>query len=145
MARPSKFKPEFINQAAVACKLGATDQDLAELFSVSRSTINLWKIEQPKFSDALKDAKEVADARVERALYQRALGYSHDEDDIRVVEGNIVVTPTIKHYPPDTTACIFWLKNRMPEQYRANPDDNGADGADKLVKAVASLIDKLPN
>lgn len=144
MARPTKYKPEYAKQAAVACKLGATDQDLSDLFSVSRSTINLWKIEFPEFSDALKDAKALADDRVERALYQRALGYSHEEDDIRAIDGAVVVTPTIKHYPPDTTACIFWLKNRMAEKYRANPEDSG-DSSDKLVKAVASLIDKLPN
>lgn len=145
MARPSKYKLEFAKQAAVACKLGATDQDLSELFSVSRSTVNLWKIEFLEFSDALKDAKTVADARVERALYQKAVGYSHPEDDIKMYEGQVIITPTVKHYPPDTTACIFWLKNRMPEQYRANPEDDGGSGADKLVKAVADLIDKLPN
>lgn len=145
MARPTKYKAEYAKQAAVACKLGATDQDLSELFRVSRSTINLWKIQYKGFSDALKPAKEVADSRVERALFQRAVGYSHEEDDIKMYEGNVIVTPTIKHYPPDTTACIFWLKNRMPEQYRANPEDDSSNGADKLVKAVADLIDKLPN
>lgn len=145
MARPTKYKPEYAKQAAVACKLGATDQDLAELFDVSRSTINLWKIEFSEFSDALKDAKEVADIRVERALYQKAVGYSHPEDDIKMFEGQVIITPTIKHYPPDTTACIFWLKNRMPEQYRANPEDGGGNGADKLAEAISGLIDKLPN
>lgn len=144
MARPTKYKPEYANQAAVACKLGATDQDLSELFSVSRSTINLWKIEFPEFSDALKAPKEIADSRVERSLYQRAIGYSHEEDDIRVVDNQIVVTPTIKHYPPDTTACIFWLKNRMPEQYRANPEDGGS-GSDKLAESLSRLIEKLPS
>lgn len=144
MARPTKYKPEYANQAAVACRLGATDQDLSELFSVSRSTINLWKIEFPEFSDALKAPKAVADDRVERALYQRAIGYSHEEDDIRVVDNQIVVTPTIKHYPPDTTACIFWLKNRMPEQYRANPEDGGS-GSDKLAESLSKLIEKLPS
>lgn len=145
MARPTKYKPEYAKQAAVACKLGATDQDLAELFDVSRSTLSLWKIEFPEFSDALKDAKEVADVRVERALYQKAVGYSHPEDDIKMFEGQVIITPTIKHYPPDSTACIFWLKNRMPEQYRANPEDGGGSGADKLAEAISGLIDKLPN
>jgi hypothetical protein len=144
VARPTKYQPEYARQASVACKLGATDQDLADLFEVSRSTLNLWKIEHTEFSDALKQDKSVADSRVERSLFQRAVGYSHEEDDIRVVEGQIVVTPTIKHYPPDTTACIFWLKNRMSEQYRANPEDSGS-GSDKLVDAISNLIDKLPN
>ena len=143
MARPTKYKPEYAKQAAVACKLGATDQDLAELFDVSRSTINLWKIEFSEFSDALKDAKEVADIRVERALYQKAVGYSHPEDDIKMFEGQVIITPTIKHYPPDTTACIFWLKNRMPEQYRANPEpiELPEDITIKVVRATKPAKD----
>lgn len=122
MARPTSYKPEYAKQAEVACRLGATDRDLAELFSVSTVTINAWKSQFPEFLNSLKMDKQAADERVERSLYQRALGYSHEEDDIRAVNGEIVITPTIKHYPPDTTACIFWLKNRMPEKYRANPE-----------------------
>lgn len=143
MARPTKYKAEYAKQAAVACKLGATDQDLSELFDVSRSTINLWKIQFKGFSDALKPAKEIADSRVERALYQRAVGYSHEEDDIRVIEGKVVVTPTVKHYPPDTTACIFWLKNRMPEQYRANPEGVEVDD-DITIKVIRAVKPKDP-
>lgn len=122
MARPTSYKPEYAKQAEVACRLGATDRDLSELFGVSTVTINAWKSQFPEFLNSLKLDKQSADDRVERSLYQRALGYSHEEDDIRVVNGEIVITPTIKHYPPDTTACIFWLKNRMPEKYRANPE-----------------------
>ena len=107
---PTKYKAEYAKQAAVACKLGATDQDLSELFDVSRSTINLWKIQFKGFSDALKPAKEIADSRVERALYQRAVGYSHEEDDIRVIEGKVVVTPTVKHYPLTPLRVYFGLK-----------------------------------
>lgn len=144
MARPTKYKEEYNKQAEVACKLGATDRDLAELFSVSEVTLNSWKIQFPKFLKSLKQDKSVADARVERSLYQKACGYSHEEDDIRVVENQIVITPTIKHYPPDTTACIFWLKNRMPDKYRANPESEGGS-EDKLIDAVSTLIDKLPS
>lgn len=145
MARPTSYKPEYAKQAEVACRLGATDRDLAELFQVSTVTLNAWKVQFPEFLNSLKQDKAIADARVERSLFQRAVGYSHEEDDIRVIENQIVVTPTIKHYPPDTTACIFWLKNRMPEQYRANPEDGGGNGADKLADAISNLIDKLPN
>jgi hypothetical protein len=122
VARPSKYKPEYAEQARKICQLGATDQQLADFFEVSCSTLNLWKIEHPEFSESLKLGKELPDSKVEHSLYMRAVGYSHPEDDIRVIENQIVVTPTIKHYPPDTTACIFWLKNRRPDLWRANPD-----------------------
>jgi hypothetical protein len=118
MARPSKYKPEHAEQAAKLCKLGATDAQLADFFEVSVSTINLWKIEHPEFSESVKVPKAEADACVEQSLYRRAMGYEHDETDIRVVGGEVVMTPIRKHYPPDSTAMIFWLKNRKPAEWR---------------------------
>ena len=83
--RPSKYKPEFAQQAKKLCEFGATDAQLADFFEVAVSTINLWKINYPEFSESLSVPKEMADARVEQSLYRRAMGYEHDEVDIRVV------------------------------------------------------------
>lgn len=118
MGRPSKFKPEFIDQAEKLCKLGATDLDIADFFGVDVRTLYRWKGENEAFCQALKAGKAEADARVERSLFARANGYEHDEVDIRVVAGEIVQTPIRKVYAPDTTACIFWLKNRKPGEWR---------------------------
>lgn len=118
MARPEKFKDEYIGIARKACELGATDLDLAEMLGVSLRTISYWRSSKPEFAQALMIGKESSDKRVESSLFNRAMGYSHPEDDIRVVNGEIVVTPVIKHYPPDTTAAIFWLKNRKPQEWR---------------------------
>jgi hypothetical protein len=116
--RPSKYKPEYVEQARKLCKLGATDSELADFFEVSLSTLSLWKVEHQEFSESLKIGKDEADKRVEDALYNRAMGYSHEDSDIRVIDGKVVVTPLIKHYPPDTTAAIFWLKNRKQKDWR---------------------------
>lgn len=118
MARPSSFKPEYVEQAKKLARLGATDVQLADFFGVCVATIYNWKNDQPKFLEALNLSKDEADRIIEKSLYQRALGYEHDETDIRVVGGEIVQTKLRKYYPPDTTACIFWLKNRQPEQWR---------------------------
>ena len=118
MARPSKYKSEFIEQAAKLCKLGATDIEIADFFEVNVATLYRWKNEYPEFCESLKVSKAVADDRVERSLFARANGYEHEEVDIRVVNGEIVQTPIRKLYAPDTTACIFWLKNRRPEEWR---------------------------
>lgn len=107
--------------------LGATDVDLADFFEVSVSTLNLWKIENSEFSESLKIGKDSSDNRVERSLYHRACGYSHEDTDIRVIDGQIVTTTFTKHYPPDPTSCIFWLRNRKKLEWRAAPepdDDN---------------------
>jgi hypothetical protein len=123
--RPSKFRPEFREQASRLSALGATDREMAEFFKVAESTFNLWKLQQPGFSESLKQGKDVADKRVEQSLYRRAMGYSHDEVHITNYQGYITQTPIVKHYAPDTTACIFWLKNRKPEEWRDRIEHSG--------------------
>lgn len=130
MGRPSKYKTEFAVQAAKLCRLGATDAQLADFFEVAVSTVALWKVEHQAFSDALKIPKAEADDKVVQSLYRRATGFEHDEVDIRVIEGQIVKTELRKVYPPDTTACIFWLKNRQQDLWRdrVQAELTGKDG-----------------
>ena len=130
VGRPSKYKPDYAEQAIKLCMLGMTDAEMASFFEVSESTLNLWKEVHPEFSESIKKGKAAADADVASRLYHRAMGYDHPEDDIRVVSGEIVITPTIKHYPPDTTAGIFWLKNRQRDKWRdkVETEVTGKDG-----------------
>lgn len=136
--RPSKYKPEFAEQAAKLCALGATDAQLADFFDVAVSTINLWKVQHPEFSESIKVPKEQANDRVEQSLYRRAMGYEHDETDLRVVDHAIVATPIRKHYPPDTTAAIFWLKNRRPAEWR---DKTDIEHSGDLIVKINKLAD----
>ena len=141
--RPTDYRPEYAEQAKKLTLLGATDIELADFFQVAVSTISRWKVMQPEFSEALKVGKDAADERVAQSLYHRALGYSHPEVDIRVVEGQIVQTPLIKHYPPDTTAAIFWLKNRRKEEWRDKVDvDHGIQEDSPLASLFAQLAGK---
>jgi len=116
--RPTDYKPEFAKEALKLCLLGATDNQLADFFQVCRATISTWKNEHPEFLDSIKKGKIDADKTIAESLFHRAKGYSHQEDKIFLHEGKSVIVPTTKHYPPDTTACIFWLKNRVPEDWR---------------------------
>jgi organic radical activating enzyme len=120
MARPTKFQPEYAEQALKLCRLGATDKDMADFFGVVESTLNLWKQAHPEFSEALKEGKGLADAEVADKLFKRATGYSHPAvkivADAKTKEEHVV--EYTEHYPPDTTACIFWLKNRRPDVWR---------------------------
>ena len=118
MGRPTKYKPEFNRQAEKLCLLGSTDKDMADFFEVDESTINRWKIEYPEFCESIKRGKISADANVASRLYKRAIGYEHDEDKIFNNQGEPLIVPTIKHVQPDTTAAIFWLKNRQPKMWR---------------------------
>lgn len=118
--RPSSYSPSFVAQAEKLCALGATDAQMADFFEVHISTFHEWKNVHPEFADALKVAKDVADTRVKRSLYQRALGYEVDAVKVFMPAGakEPVYAEYREHIPADTTACIFWLKNRDPENWR---------------------------
>lgn len=120
--RPSVFKQEFVRIAESMCKLGATDIEVADALAVDVRTIYRWKASNEEFCHALKSGKDESDERVERSLFSRANGYEHNEVDIRVINEKIVQTRIRKFYPPDTTAAIFWLKNRRPDQWRDKTD-----------------------
>lgn len=156
--RPSSYRPEFAEQAYKLCLLyreaddALTDKKLADFFGVAVSTIYLWKNEHAEFSEALSRGKDLADAEIAHSLFQRAKGYEHPEDDIRTVSlgmnggSEIVITPTIKRYPPDTGAAALWLSNRQPGRWRTKVEvehgitDNVADilmaGRRRIAKPV---------
>ncbi len=119
--RPSKFNQltdlEKANLERLA-KKGFTDKEMAEFIDVTEQTFNNWKKSHPLFFESLKDWKAEADHKVERSLYERATGFVCREDKVFNNNGKEMVVPTEKHYPPDTTACIFWLKNRDKENWR---------------------------
>ncbi len=115
---PTKFKDEFNEQVEKLCKLGATDDEIADFFNVDVSTINNWKISHPEFLESIKAGKILADSNVADRLYQRALGFEHDSEEIKVADGEIIRVPVRKIYPPDSTAAIFWLKNRRAKEWR---------------------------
>lgn len=116
--RPSKYKQEYAEQARKLCLLGATDAKLADFFEVDEATINRWKHDFPEFCKSLKAGKIQADAEIAESLFNRAKGYVAPDLDIKMYEGQIIETPYMKHYPPDATSMIFWLKNRQPDLWR---------------------------
>lgn len=118
--RPPKYRAIYATQAEKMCRLGATDMELADFFTVDVRTIYRWKVESTRFCQALKNGKEYADARVERSLYQKAVGYEHHAVKIFMPAGATepVYAPYVEHHPPDATAIIFWLKNRKSQEWR---------------------------
>lgn len=130
--RPTLYREEYNAQAEKLCALGATDNELADFFNVSVRTIDGWKVRHEGFLRSIKAGKEEIDNRVERSLFQRAVGYEHDAVKIFMPAGasEPVYAPYRERVGPDTTACIFWLKNRRRAEWRDKIDHEhtGADG-----------------
>lgn len=127
--RPSKIDTIDIKQLKRLAEQGLTDKQISYVLNIAESTLNEYKKKYPDFSESLKNGKEYADNIVEKSLFERAKGYKHEDVHISNYQGKITITPIIKHYPPDTTSCIFWLKNRKPLEWRENPvtDDGDID------------------
>lgn len=121
---------------------GLIDEQIAKNIGISRSTLSVWKTKYPDISDALKRGKEVVDRQVENALLKRALGYEYKEIKEKEEYGAITEkTTTIKQVIPDTTAQIFWLKNRKPDKWRDKPEYEDHTAIDKLDSILKEMRD----
>ena len=114
----SKYRKEYAEQARKLCLLSYTNADLADFFGVDVTTINNWMNEIPDFRASVVPAKDLADAEIVEKLAQKALGYSQRVEEVKVINNRPVKIEYTKNYPPDTTAAIFWLKNRQSQRWR---------------------------
>lgn len=126
------YRASYAEAAYQFALLGATDEQMCKAWSISTATLHKWK-SKPEFMAALESGKLPSDGKVAHSLLQRAMGYEHDDTDIRVVNGKIVKTTIRKYYPPDTVACIFWLKNRRKEHWRDKVETGVTDKDGKDV------------
>lgn len=120
---------EGLLQLEAWARNGLTDEQIAANIGIRRETLYAWKKDFPNISNALKRGKEIVDIQVENALLKRALGYTYKETtreaqfNPQTEKYEMVVTKEVtKEVVPDTTAQIFWLKNRKPEEWRDKKD-----------------------
>lgn len=129
--RKPRYRPEYAQQAYVACaEAGMTDIQLAKLFGVGKTTVNMWKKKYPEFYDSILQGRDLFDSsKVERSLLKRALGYSYTETTKEPVEvpdpetGEVKrelqqVKKVTKHIPPEPSAARYWLNNRQPARWK---------------------------
>ena len=124
------LKPEGLLKLEGWARDGLTDKQIAEeKIGVSERTFTDWKRKYSAISSVLKKGKEIVDIQVENALLKRALGYKYQETTKELVENaatgktELKVTKVVeKEVVPDTTAQIFWLKNRRPDKWKDKQD-----------------------
>ena len=113
------IEPEGLLKLEGWARDGLTDEQISSNMGITTSTLYVWKNKYSEISEALKRGKEVIDRQVENALLKRALGYKYYEVTI---EGGVETKRVTKEVVPDTTAQIFWLKNRKPDVWRDKKD-----------------------
>jgi hypothetical protein len=117
MNETSRYTLNTKRQAYELALLGCTDREIARVLDVAVETLDYWKRRHPDFAIELNKGKAQADAHVAHALYRRAIGCSVKDVHIALYYGKPVITPFIKHFPPDTTAAIKWLALRQKEKW----------------------------
>lgn len=139
---------------------GLTEEQIAANIGITRSTLNEWKKKFSDISDTLKKGKEIVDRKVENALLERAIGgvyevrktfkvknVYYDDHGRRCEKEELVVGKDEVYIPGDTTAQIFWLKNRKPEEWRDKRivEDDSGDKANEIVRNMQTIADIWQN
>lgn len=159
--RPTLYKKDYAEQVYQLCLMGATDATLADQFNVHIDTIHEWKKKHIEFSDSIKKGKYFADSQIASSLFERAKGLTitkqvaiklTTKSPILNAEGEptrsmeqterVVIVDLTEHVPPDTTAGIFWLKNRQPKEWRDKQavELTGKDGESIKIETVTGIV-----
>ena len=137
--RPTLYRPDYCELARNYCLLGATNEDLGGFFDVTSRTIDNWIAGQPEFEAAVKSGRLVADSKVANGLYARAIGFERKVKRTALYRGEPKDFETNVYFPPDTQACIFWLRNRRRQTWRDAPNAATADdGIDDIARLEAA-------
>lgn len=153
----TKYTDDFPKLVEMYMRHGLTEEQAAKNLGVHVSTFEDYKKRYAEFSEAIKRGKAPVDFEVENALLKRAKGFEADDVHVSNYMGEVRLTPVKKIFPPDTTAAIFWLKNRNPKRWRdiKGVELTGKDGgpvekhevvevsAPELEKQMKTLIDSF--
>lgn len=137
MGRPKKWEELEMDTKLILVegwvREGLTDTQVANNLGISTTLLYEWKKEYSEFSECFKKGREIVDFLVENAMLRSATGYEYTEDAM-TKDGPVTLT---KYAHPNTTAQIFWLKNRKSDKWRDKPD------SDEKLKKLVSLLSKL--
>ena len=112
------------------CREGLTTRQIEKRLKCSKGSIQRYKMLYKELRDAMATGYADANSKVEESLFRKAMGFEYDEvvtekekGKRRGVDFELVTTKTIhKTIPPDTVACIFWLKNRAADKWQDRRD-----------------------
>jgi len=140
--RRGRYQAAFAEQALKLCRLGATDRELADFFVVTEAVLTRWKQQYPAFFAAIRNGSAFADAAVADSLFRRATGYSYEA--VKIVAdaktGAQHIVPYTEHCPPDTSAAMFWLKNRRPDLWRDKAQAEDAGTKEGMLNEIRVVL-----
>ena len=144
LGRPKiPYDPSYHDvEAERLAEQGLINMEIAKGLGISSTVLYEWMKEYPTFTESIKRGKSLSDQKVVESLYKRATGFTFTETK-RVDDGNSVrIESVVKCVPPDTTACIYWTKNRMGQEWRDKrvEEVSGPDGSP--IEFVTAMSDE---
>jgi len=150
------FLPDYPDQIRAIMMNGFDEDDISEVFDISRKQMGIWKAQYPHFKKAVEAGYTDADAAVLNALFQTAVGYTHDEEKIMMWDGDVIRADTVKHYKPDVQAIKLWLTNRQRDNWSDRRETQVSGKADspiglrdetkmEVMSSILSLIQPKPD
>lgn len=150
------FLPDHLEQVRAIAMRGVKEDQMSEIFDISPRQMGRWKAQYPLFKEALEAGYTDADVAVLGAVYQSAIGYTHDEEKIFQWDGEVIRADTVKHYKPDMNAAKLWMINRQREYWadRHQTEVSGKEGAPigirdetklEVMSSILALIKPKPD
>jgi hypothetical protein len=146
------LEPEKLTLLTAWARDGLVDGQIAKNMGISEATLYNYKNKYPEIKEAFRKGKEVVDIEVENALFKKAIGYNttirkafklkdvvYNENGKKISESErIEYAEEDVHIPADTTAQIFWLKNRKPDKWRDKVIDS--ENEEAITNATDILV-----
>jgi len=132
----SSYNPQYARQARQLCKLGAINRELAQSFGVSERTIGNWLRQYPDFKAAVLHGRLDADSCIAERLFERAKGCVLPMVKIVEIAGKPRQVRYLQHLPPDTRACMFWLRNRRPQNWSERRHQHPPIDTEKFLQTL---------
>lgn len=148
MGPPSYYSPQLVVKIIELTAAGKTIYEITDAVGIGTATLYRWAEIHPDLRDAIEVAREVANARVERALLARAEGCSVPAIKIHFDKfGRVKTYKYTEHYPPDTAAASLWLTNNMKSKWKNSQRIGltGADGKDLPQPGAPQIIVTMPS
>lgn len=141
--RPTKYRPEYVDQVRHLVERGYTMTQVAEFLGVNRDSLFTWQHEHPELLAAAREGRDMQDDNVEASLYKRAIGFETKETR-EVVRGGKVVERIItkKQFAPDTGAAFIWLQNKRPGQWKNRREVTAAVSVSH--EQALDMLDSIP-
>lgn len=130
---------------------GLTNKEICKNIKITQDTFYRYLREHPELKEIINNGKKIQIEVVENALFKNALGQTITEtQETFNKKGELIRTvKTTKELPPNTSAIIFYLKNRAGAKWKdrniqeASLVDNLSPLANLINKPI--IVNNLPN